>query len=699
MLNDFWKQFKSGTDIRGVAVSGAGFEVNLTEKTVAAMVNGFVLWLSAKTGKNNDELKVSVGRDSRISGAAILNTAAKTMLRAGIEVIDCDLASTPSMFMTTVEMSCDGAVQITASHHPYYRNGLKFFTREGGLNGEDIEAILTYAQKGEEPDAAKGGRRIESDFMSRYAYMLREMIKKEVNSEDDYHHPLKGFKIVVDAGNGVGGFYAADVLEALGADIRGSQFLDPDGMFPNHIPNPEDETAMESVSKAVVAAKADLGVIFDTDVDRGGAVDSQGKEINRNRLVALASAIALEGNEGGMIVTDSITSSGLKTFIEKKLGGKHLRFKRGYKNVINEAVAQNEKGVNCPLAIETSGHAAMRENYFLDDGAYLVTKIIIKMAKLRREGKTLDSVIEDLAEPVESKEIRIKITDKDFRACGEKTIKALFDYAKKQKDFKIADDNHEGIRVSFDKANGDGWFLLRLSVHDPIMPLNIESDSKGGVDKIYAKLKPFLEDAEGLETYIPKAKPAAKKAAPAKAAAKAEEKKPAAKAETKAEEKKPADKAEAKAEEKKPAAKAETKAEEKKPAAKAEAKAEEKKPAAKAEAKAEEKKPAAKAEAKAEEKKPAAKAEAKAEEKKPAAKAEAKAEEKKPAAKAEVKAEEKKPAAKAEAKAEEKKPAAKAEVKAEEKKPAAKAEAKAEEKKPAAKAEPKTENKPSAKKK
>ena len=589
MLNDFWKQFKSGTDIRGVAVEGAGFEVNLTEKTVTAMVSGFILWLSAKTGKNTDELKVSLGRDSRISGKAILDIAAKTMLRVGIEVIDCDLASTPSMFMTTVEMSCDGALQITASHHPYYRNGLKFFTREGGLNGEDIEAILTYAQKGEEPDAVRGGRRIESDFMSRYAYMLREMIKKEVNSEDDYHHPLKGFRIVVDAGNGVGGFYAADVLEALGADIRGSQFLEPDGMFPNHIPNPEDETAMASISKAVIDAKADLGVIFDTDVDRGGAVDSQGKEINRNRLVALASAIALEGNEGGTVVTDSITSSGLKTFIEDTLGGKHLRFKRGYKNVINEAVAQNEKGVNCPLAIETSGHAAMRENYFLDDGAYLVTKIIIKMAKLRREGKTLDSVIKALAEPVESKEIRIKITEKDFRACGEKTIKALFDYAKKQKDFKIADDNHEGIRVSFDKANGDGWFLLRLSVHDPIMPLNIESDSKGGVDKIYAKLRPFLEDAEGLETYIPKAKPAAKKA-PAKAAAKAEEKKPAVKAEVKAEEKKPAAKAEVKAEEKKPAAKAEVKAEEKKPAAKAEVKAEEKKPAAKAEAK----KPAAK---------------------------------------------------------------------------------------------------------
>ena len=592
MLNEFWKQLKSGTDIRGIAVDGAGYEVNLTDKTVAAMVNGFMIWLSNKTGKKTNELKISVGRDSRISGKNILGTTAAVMFRAGVEVIDCDLASTPSMFMTTVEMNCDGAVMVTASHHPYYRNGLKFFTREGGLEGADIEAILEFAQNGQEAEKSKGGKRIDSDFMSRYAYMLREMIKSQVNSDDDYHHPLKGFKIVVDAGNGVGGFYAGDVLEALGADVRGSQFLEPDGTFPNHIPNPEDETAMASISKAVIENGADLGVIFDTDVDRGGAVDAQGKEINRNRLVALASAIALENNKGGMIVTDSITSSGLKTFIEDKLGGKHLRFRRGYKNVINEAIAQNEKGVDCPLAIETSGHAAMRENYFLDDGAYLVTKIIIKMAQLRKEGKKLESIIEDLAEPVESKEIRIKIVEKDFAKCGERVIKDLFAYAKKQKEFIIADDNHEGIRVSFDKQNGDGWFLLRLSVHDPIMPLNIESDSKGGVEKIYKKLKPFLEDCKGLETYIEKAKPTVKKAEVKVPDSKKSEPKSEVKKETekKAEPKAEA-KTEAKAEVKKPAEKkAEPKAE-----AKTEVKAEVKKPAEKkAEPKAEAKKSAEK---------------------------------------------------------------------------------------------------------
>lgn len=499
MLNDFYKQFKSGTDIRGVASEGVeGQSVNLTDEAVAAMADGFVMWLSKKLVKPADSLTISVGRDSRISGPHIMDITTKRFKAFGAKVLCCGLASTPSMFMTTVDLGCDGALQITASHHPFNRNGLKFFTREGGLEGSDIEEILTYAQNGEKPVEKDGGTITDVDYMSDYAKGLCEKIKKEVNA-DDYDHPLKGFKIVVDAGNGAGGFYADKVLSVLGADTDGSRYLDPDGMFPNHVPNPEDATAMASICEAVKESGADLGVIFDTDVDRGGAVDSKGNEINRNRLVAVAAAIALEGNEGGTIVTDSITSSGLKDFIENTLGGKHYRYRRGYKNVIDKALELNEQEINCPLAIETSGHAAMRENYFLDDGAYLCTKIIIKAAQLRKQGKELDELTAELKEPVESKEIRFKITEKDFRACGEKIIADLTAYAENQEGWQVADDNREGIRVSFDKENGDGWFLLRLSVHDPIMPLNIESDFKGGVDVIYGKLFEFLKTTSGLE--------------------------------------------------------------------------------------------------------------------------------------------------------------------------------------------------------
>lgn len=499
MLDKFYKQFKSGTDIRGVASEGVeGQPVNLTDDVVARMADGFVLWLSKKLSKAPETLTISIGRDSRISGPHIVSICSERFKRCGATVLDCSLASTPSMFMTTVDLGCDGALQITASHHPFNRNGLKFFTREGGLEGSDIEEILEYAQNGESPAENSCGKIRKVDYMTDYAKGLCKKIKEEVNAED-YDHPLKGFKIVVDAGNGAGGFYADKVLSVLGADTTGSRYLEPDGMFPNHIPNPEDATAMASICEAVKEANADLGVIFDTDVDRGGAVDNKGNEINRNRLVAVAAAIALEGNEGGTVVTDSITSSGLKEFIEDTLGGQHYRYRRGYKNVIDKALELNAQGINCPLAIETSGHAAMKENYFLDDGAYLCTKIIIKAAQLRKEGKELDELTAALKEPVESKEVRFKILESDFRACGEKIINDLTAYAMAQNGWNVANDNREGIRVSFDKDNGDGWFLLRLSVHDPIMPLNIESDSVGGVDIIYNKLNEFLKTTNGLE--------------------------------------------------------------------------------------------------------------------------------------------------------------------------------------------------------
>lgn len=499
MLNEYFSRLKSGTDIRGVACRGVkGEEVNLTDDVVKASSKGFIKFISENSGKKPSELLLSVGRDSRITGEHIASLVIEEFTKVGAKVLDCGLATTPSMFMTTVDLNCDGAVEITASHHPFNRNGLKFFTPDGGLEAEDIEKILQFAQDGGELAKAEGGTVKKVNYMEQYAENLCNIIRKAVDAED-YMHPLKDFKIVVDAGNGAGGFYADRVLKPLGADTEGSKFLEPDGMFPNHIPNPEDKTAMDSICKAVVESKADLGVIFDTDVDRGGAVDSTGREINRNRLVALASAIALEGNEGGTIVTDSITSRGLKEFIEKNLGGKHYRYKRGYKNVIDKGVELNEKGINCPLAIETSGHAAMRENYFLDDGAYLCTKIIIKMAQMKKQGKALESILKDLKEPVESLEYRFNITEKDFRACGEKIIKDLEEFAQRQEGWILADDSREGVRVSFGKNDGDGWFLLRLSVHDPNMPLNIESDTKGGAEIIYQKFREFLVTTKGLE--------------------------------------------------------------------------------------------------------------------------------------------------------------------------------------------------------
>jgi len=352
------KKLKSGTDIRGTAVDTEQYgPMELTDEAVKAIARAFLVWREKRVNIPKEGLRVAVGRDSRVSGPRISEALKSAFLPYGAKCFDCGLASTPSMFMAVLNLPCDCAVQITASHHPYYRNGLKFFTKDGGLESEDIDEILELAEAGACPKEREGGAWEQTDHMAVYAKGLRELIIKGAEQSGGGQadqRPLEGLHITVDAGNGAGGFYADQVLLPLGADVTGSQFLQPDGMFPNHVPNPEDKEAMESACRMVKEAGADLGIIFDTDVDRAGVVDSRGREINRNRLVALAAAIALEDAEGGTVVTDSITSDGLREYIEDGLRGRHHRFKRGYKNVINEALRLNAQGEDCPLAIETS---------------------------------------------------------------------------------------------------------------------------------------------------------------------------------------------------------------------------------------------------------------------------------------------------------------------------------------------------------
>ena len=490
---------KSGTDVRGVAVATEKYpEIQLTDDVVKYISTAFIKFLSEKTGKAYSDLTVSVGHDSRISADRIRDSVISVVSDMGVGILNCSYCSTPAMFMTTVTRNCDGAIQITASHHPFDRNGLKFFTRDGGLSGDELKSILAEAENEPCEKTEKTGAVTPIDYISEYAELLRNMIKQGVNAEN-YEKPLDGFKISVDAGNGVGGFYATKVLAPLGADVSASQFLEPDGMFPNHIPNPENKVAMEFIRKATVENNCDLGVIFDTDVDRASCVDEKGEEINRNAIVALASVIALEGNEGGSIVTDSVTSDGLREFIEEKLGGKHIRFKRGYKNVIDEAIRRTNLGENSPLAIETSGHAAFKENYYLDDGAYLVTKIIIKAAVLRKENKKIGDCIADLKKPLEEKELRFNITEENFRVIGEKLIEDIKRLAEESDEMILAPDNYEGVRVSFKDENRNGWFLLRLSVHDPVMPFNTESDSEGGCIEICKTFYEIVKNVKGVD--------------------------------------------------------------------------------------------------------------------------------------------------------------------------------------------------------
>lgn len=520
-MTDFLK-LQNGSDIRGVALDGVeGEGVNLTEPVAEAIGAAFAGWLvEKKKADASQHLRVSIGHDSRISAKLLQNAISRGLAGAGLEVVHYGLASTPAMFNSTLTKDeaflcpVDGSIMITASHLPFNRNGFKFFTNAGGLGKPDIKDILEraaniYNQFTDE--SLKNSEIMASlsikivDYMTVYTSDLVKAVRKAAGNIEK---PLEGFHIVVDAGNGAGGFFAAKVLEPLGAITSGSQFLEPDGLFPNHIPNPEDKTAMKAITKAVLDNKADLGIIFDTDVDRSAAVDFTGREFNRNRLIALMAAIALEEHPGTTIVTDSVTSDGLTTFIEKKLGGKHHRFKRGYKNVIDEAIRLNSIGEETHLAIETSGHGALKENNWLDDGAYLMVKILNKLASARASGvgggsNVLTGLIEGLQEPAFAAELRLKINQNhqdlkggSFREYGETVLKHLENSISSDPNLQKAPVNYEGIRVS----GYGGWFLLRLSLHDPVLPLNIEASNNEDAVKLGLVVLAAVKEFAGLDT-------------------------------------------------------------------------------------------------------------------------------------------------------------------------------------------------------
>lgn len=491
-----YQQLKSGSDVRGVAV---GENAVLTEEVAKTLGMAFAQFIAQKEGKGVGEVSIALGRDSRVSGPALLKAAAQGIAALGAQAVDYGMCTTPAMYMAvlTEGFAPDGSIMLTASHHPWQLNGMKFFTREGGLRFSELHDLLALAEGMAQPGGAAPGNIREEPFLPTYQEHLKQMIIDGVNPEVTM--PLLGLHVVVDAGNGAGGFYA-QTLQDLGAWVEGSQFLEPDGHFPNHVPNPENEEAMASLSKAVKRVQADLGVIFDADCDRAAIVDHTGKEINRNRLIAMISAILLEESPGATIVTDSVTSSGLAEFIQE-WGGVHYRFKRGYRNVIDEAVRLNEMGIDCPLAIETSGHAALRKNHFLDDGMYLVTLLLIKAMQLKQQGENLGSLLDGLKEPRESTEIRLPIVAKDFATAGKQVIEHVLEYASQRPQWHVAPDNREGVRISFDLENelNNGWFLLRLSVHDPVMPLNVESDVKGGVKAILGELYQALKELEDID--------------------------------------------------------------------------------------------------------------------------------------------------------------------------------------------------------
>eukprot|EP00276_Gloeochaete_wittrockiana_P014911 CAMPEP_0184353046 /NCGR_PEP_ID=MMETSP1089-20130417/73914_1 /TAXON_ID=38269 ORGANISM="Gloeochaete wittrockiana, Strain SAG46.84" /NCGR_SAMPLE_ID=MMETSP1089 /ASSEMBLY_ACC=CAM_ASM_000445 /LENGTH=613 /DNA_ID=CAMNT_0026688113 /DNA_START=11 /DNA_END=1852 /DNA_ORIENTATION=- len=501
-----------GTDIRGFAIDkdvtlyGDWSKVRLSDSVVNAIISAFAEWLAAKVGKKSTELRVSVGMDSRLSGPRIKQAVTTSLQNSGVEVFDFGYATTSAMFKSTImsgQYAYDGSVMVTASHLPFNRNGLKFHTADGGLSSEDIRSILETAEdiygmhNNGLPAAVGTAKPVQAvDFMTVYAEQLVDFVRKQVHT-GNVEQPLQGVKILVDAGNGVGGFFVDQVLKPLGADTTGSQFLEPNGLFPNRSMDPSDESALQYLRRAVIQNKADLGVVFDADVGRCGCVDSEGRLLNRNRLLALMTAIVLKEHPRTTVVTDSVTSQGYSEFV-KSLGGTHYRYKRGYHNVITEAKRLNSEGVETWLAMETSGHGCLRENFFSDDAAFLVAKVIVELVRLKQQGQTITSLISDLKEPREAVEFRVPLYGADFNRYSNKVLSELKAYAQQHEaDGWLLDDSKEGVRVTFPPGKGDGFFLARRSLHESVLVIYVESGVNRGAGKIAGSLIAALDQYSG----------------------------------------------------------------------------------------------------------------------------------------------------------------------------------------------------------
>lgn len=294
-MREKYLKLQDANGVSGVSLTGVpGEPLSLREDEARNIAVGFVIWLSDKLDKEPEEMTLAIGRDPRTSGPRLLDGLMDGFGAYGCKVYDFGYASAPAMFMATVfeDFACDGTVMITAGHLPYNRNGFRFFTSDGALSEKDVMAILEYAADreaqvakiGEPPKEGQQVHRLgklvfeaeRRDIMTAYCEYLQRQI---VDGVDAGGKPLKGMKITVDAGNGGGGYYATRVLKPLGADVSGSQYLEPDGMFENHAPDAGSRDAINAISLQTIGSGADFGLLFSADAGLFTAVDSRGREI------------------------------------------------------------------------------------------------------------------------------------------------------------------------------------------------------------------------------------------------------------------------------------------------------------------------------------------------------------------------------------------------------------------------------------
>ena len=333
-------------DIRGIVPA------TIDEAVAEALGRAF-----GTVARREGETCVAVGRDGRLSGAALSAALMRGLVAAGVEVIDIGMATTPMLYFAANTL-CRSGIQVTGSHNPKDYNGFKMVMAGRAIYGEEIQALRRMMES-ESWALLPGGQVREVNVLAAY--------RARIVGDIQLARPMK---IVVDSGNGIAGASAPDILRAIGCEVT-ELFSEVDGNFPNHHPDPSKPENLRDLIAALQASDAEIGLAFDGDGDRLGIVTKEGNNIYPDRQMMLFAQDVLSRVPGGTILFDVKCSQRLAPAIEAA-GGQPLMFKTGH-----SLIKAKMKEVNSPLGGEMSGHIFFKERWFgFDDGTYAGCRLL-----------------------------------------------------------------------------------------------------------------------------------------------------------------------------------------------------------------------------------------------------------------------------------------------------------------------------------
>ena len=432
-------------DIRGVV------DKDLTDESVDAVARAIGTFFRA-----NGASRVSIGRDARESSPRFRDIMVKGLNETGCDVVDVGMVPTPVLYFTLFTEDVDAGVMITGSHNPADNNGFKICLDKSTIYGEQINEIKRLSLSRQ--FAAGVGTRVERDVTAAY----RDCILSNVKLGP------RRVKVVVDAGNGMGGYLGAPLYRDLGCEVI-ELFCEPDSRFPNHHPDPTVIENMRFAIEAVRDHKADLAIAFDGDADRIGVIDEGGRIIWGDQLMVIFSREILNNTPGATFIAEVKCSQTLFDDIRKH-GGTAIMGKVGHSLIKAEM-----KKTSAAMAGEMSGHLFFADRYFgFDDAIYAGARLL---EILSHTHGPLSDLLADLPKTVYTPEIRLDCPDdKKFKVVARLT-----------EEFKRTNEviDIDGARIKFE----GGWGLVRASNTQPVIVLRFEADT----DEKLAKIRSIVE--------------------------------------------------------------------------------------------------------------------------------------------------------------------------------------------------------------